>query len=150
MTPKCIELQFLSLPTPNDTKNILMSQLWVDTLQHFPLWFVQHLKSDSTDVQWYRRLQTEKCSGREAAKLPRNAVLSSRWGTQKPDWLSLYFLLFISPQMASRSSFSPWTGLLSCASGISFFFFLFFFLSSWFLYKMSKLFIKAVRCYIVY
>ena len=35
--------------------------------------------------------------------------------------------------------------------GLQCFVFLFvFFLSSWFLYKMSKLFIKAVRCYIVY
>lgn len=122
MTPKCTELQFLSLPTPNDTKNILMSQLWVDTLQHFPLWFVQHLKSDSTDVQWYRRLQTENVQGEKLLNGPEMLFLAHVEVHRNQTTFHFTFsCLFLHKWPAS---FSPWTGLLSDATSTAMGFFL--------------------------
>lgn len=73
-----VELQFSCLPAPNDTKNSLMRHFCVDVLSHFPLWLVQHLKSDSTDVRCYRKLQNEMLSQRSCCSgLTPNAVLSS-------------------------------------------------------------------------
>ena len=121
-----------------------MSQLRVDTLQHFPLWFVQHLKSDSTDVQWYRRLQAENVQGEKLLNGPEMLFLAHvEVHRNQKDFHFTFSCLFLH----------KWLADLVLVHGLAYWAMLqalqWVFFSSWFLYKMSKLF-ESVSCYIVY